>query len=139
MMKRSSGGHIMAIDDLQFAINNKEEAFTDVKLLKNENIRIPLRFAIVRGFFMQLIFESKLTQMHQAGLIEHYKRMYYDPKFLDLMEEEEEPNVLTVDHLSIGFHVFLLFVGVAIVAFVAEISWFVWRKFRGSNKVVPFV
>jgi len=88
---------------------------------------------------MQEFFEAKLLQMQEAGLIEHYKRKYYDPKYLDLMEEENEPKVLTIEQLSIGFQVFLLFAGASIAVFVIEIVKFKWQKHRDSKKVFPFV
>jgi len=136
---KNSSDHFMAIDDLQFAISNRQKFITGIKIMKNENIRIPLKFATVQGYFMEKLFESKLMQMQEAGLIEHWKRKYYDPKFLDLMEEEDEPKVLTLQHLSIGFQVFLLFTGLAIIVFVVETVKFKWHKNRNSTKVTAFV
>jgi len=138
-VKKSFGDHYMIIDDLQFAISNQKEAFTNVKILKNENIRVPLKFADVAGYFMEELFKAKLLQMQEAGLIEYWKRKYYDPKYLDLMEEEGEPKILTVEQLSIGFQVFLLFSGVAIAVFVIEIVKFKWQKQRDSRRVFPFI
>jgi len=134
-IKSSTGDHFMAIDDLQFARSNKNESITGVKLLKNQDYRVPLRFASVPGYNLHKVFEAKLMRMHEAGLIEHYKRQYYDPKYFDLMEEEDDPKVLTVEQLSIGFQVFLLFAGVAIVVFVVEIVKFKWQKHQNSKKV----
>jgi len=138
-VKNSSGEHFMIIDDLQFAISNQKKAFTGTKILKNENIRLPLKFAEVAGYFMHELFEAKLLQMQEAGLIEYWKRKYYDPKYLDLIPEEIEPKVLTVEQLSIGFQVFLLFSGAAIAVFVIEIVKFKWQKHRDSRRVFPFL
>jgi len=139
LVKNSSANHLMIIDDLQFAISNQKKAFTGAKFLKIENIRLPLKFAEVTGYFMHELFKAKLLQMQEAGLIEHYKRKYYDPKYLDLIPEEIEPKVLTVAQLSIGFQVFLLFSGVAIAVFVIEIVKFKWQKNRNSEKAFPYI
>jgi len=128
ILKNASGNNILAIDDLQFAISNKMQAFNDVKLLKNENHRIPLRFALVPGYFMQKLFEHKLMQMQEAGLIYYYQRRTIDSKYSDLLEEEDEPKVLSLSHLSIGFQAFLLFCCVAILVFVIEIVKFKIRR-----------
>jgi len=70
--------------------------------------------------------EAKTNFTLIAGLIDHYMQNYADRKFLDIIEEDEGPQKLTLGQLAIGFEATLLFL--AATFFVCEILWFNLKK-----------
>jgi len=118
----------MLIDDLTFIKFNKKYSFSGVKLLKNKIAPVTIPFAEVSCYFLRIAMQRKLKQMEVAGLIEFYMREYTDRRYLELMEKDEGPQKLRLDQLAIGFQAFLLFLGVAVIAFVFEILWFSLEK-----------
>jgi len=127
------------IDDLLFAIINKKVTFTNCKLLKNEGLRVLLNYGLIWEHFMQSLVESKLVRMQEAGLISYYMKSYIDYNYLELIPEPDEPRVLTLEQLSIGFYVFLLFSCLALIVFVIEVLYVKWKWIRDMSNVLPFV
>jgi len=118
----------MLIDDLTFIEFNKRHSFSGVKLLKNEIPPVAIPYAVATCYFLSISMQRKLKQMEVAGLIDFYMREYSNRKYLELIEEDEGPQKLRLDQLAIGFEAFLLFLGVAMVAFVFEILCFLLGK-----------
>jgi len=127
-VKTSRSEHFMLIDDLAFLAFNKKYEFSGVKLLKNQILSVRIPFAEMQCYFLSRSIELKLKQMEAAGLIDFYKLQYVETKYLELIEEDEEPKVFTLDQLAIGFEAFLLFIGVAAIVFAFELLWFSLEK-----------
>jgi len=129
VVKQSTNNdHILLIDDLAFIRLNEKNKFSGVKLLKNQLAPVRIPYAMVPCYFLHISMELKLKQMEVAGLIDFYMRKYSNQKYLELIEEDEGPKVFTLDQLAIGFQAFLLFLGVAAIAFVLEILVFSFEK-----------
>jgi len=111
----------MLIDDLTFIEFNKKHEVSGVKLIKNKLSPLKISYAKVSCYFLHISMERKLKQMEVAGLIGFYMREYSNRKYLELIEEEDEPKVFTLDQLAIGFEAFLLFLGAGAIVFVFEI------------------
>jgi len=120
--------HYLLIDDLAFIESNKKYEFSGVKLLKNKLAPVTIPYAEVHCYFLRISMQQKVKQMEVAGLIDFYMREYSDRKYLELIEEDDGPKVFTLDQLAIGFEAFLLFLGVATIAFVLEILLFSLEK-----------
>jgi len=118
----------MLIDDLAFIEFNEKYSFSGVKLLKNEMSPVAIPYVGVICYFLSISMQRKLKQMEVAGLIDFYMRKYTNRKYLELIEEDEGPQKLRLDQLAIGFEAFLLFLGVAVLAFVFEILCFLLGK-----------
>jgi len=138
-LKDLVGKEIVAIDDLLFAVINKISPFNNCKIVKDERLRVSLNYIFVSGHFMQSWFSSKLERMQEAGLIHYYIKRYIDYNYLELIPEPDEPRVLTLEQLSIGFYVFVLFSCLALIVFVFEVFHFKYKVIRDMSKVLPFI
>ncbi|CRK91813.1 CLUMA_CG005438, isoform A [Clunio marinus] len=61
---------------------------------------------------------TKLTQLREAGIMDHIKKPYYE---LYKEKPNNDPKILTMDDLSAGFVVFLVFLLISIASFLLEI------------------
>lgn len=81
------------------------------------------------------IFNEKIHQMHSGGLIYYLEKNYTNPKGLKNQPEEIGPQVLTMEHLEIGFLVCLCPMALSVLVFAGERTVFAIRNFFG-NKLI---
>jgi len=139
IVKQSKDDHLLLIDDLTFIEFTKLYNFTGIKLLRNKFSPTTIPFAVVPCYFLSKSIKLKLKQMEVAGLIDFYMRKFANRKYLELIEDDEGPNVFTLDQLAIGFQAFLLFLGVAAIIFVLEILLFCLSKLIGKVAIIVAV
>lgn len=72
-------------------------------------------------------FNRKIDRMISSGLIRHWYDEFYTRKSFKIKPEETGPEVLTMDHLGIGFLVCLIPLVLGIIAFVVELMS-LWGK-----------
>lgn len=82
-------------------------------------------FMLAPNSFMFDSLNRKVVQFVESGLAQKFVSKYFDTK---KVAELNGPKVLTLDHLSAGFFVWLACLVVAIVGFVCE---------RYSMKIIP--
>ena len=78
--------------------------------------------------FMHSTFKLKINQLIQAGFFDHWMELYMtDPSLIE-KEVEEDKIVLTIDHLSVGFTMWLGMLLIASIAFTIELVRFGLHK-----------
>ena len=77
-----------------------------------------LSFVFFNSSFLYKSFNKKLTQLVESGLAERYVNEFANPYPIE--NEDGGPVVLTFDHLSVGFQIWLLFLFVSFVSFLVE-------------------
>lgn len=65
-------------------------------------------------------FDGKIGDMISAGLFKHWIDIQVDPKGFQRIEEEEKPQVLTIDHFSICFEIWLISLSASVFTYVLE-------------------
>lgn len=87
-------------------------------LLDQAFFTIQAGFAIHREFYFNQQLNRKIVQALESGLMNHWKsEINIKPVILD----SSEPKVLTMDHLMIGFQVYVLCILICVIAFIWEI------------------
>lgn len=60
--------------------------------------------------------------MHSSGLIQYWINELFNPKGLKVKSEDIEPQVLTMEHVTVGFLVCLCPLASSIIIFIFEIA-----------------
>lgn len=67
------------------------------------------------------VFNEKSHQLLASGFIAHWEKILYDPKGLKKKHEAIGPQVLTMEHLKVGFLVCLCPLLLSVFAFLIEV------------------
>ena len=78
--------------------------------------------------------KCKINQLIEGGFFNHWLEPYLNDRSLVEKEEEDDRVVLTIDHLSVGFTIWLGMLLIAIMAFLAELVWFHFSKLVVHNR-----
>lgn len=108
---------------LLYFINNKlyRIGVSSILLLK-ENIGTIYYGIIFKPFnpFFDML-NIKFSKLFEAGLIKHWFSVKHNPKGFDHKLDNIGPEILTMDHLEIGFIVWLIPLAISIVVFAFEV------------------
>lgn len=111
----------VAVTAEEFAARNNEFIFGRSSLiLLKENIKTSYSCLVYKAESpFKKIFDIKLIQLHESGIIANLTSK------IDLIENSEKeigPEVLTMEHLEIGFLAWLVPLIISVVCFVFEIG-----------------
>lgn len=109
--------------------------FSSIEMLGGEQV-YSLPMAVMFPYFSPLFeaFNEKISLMLSNGLIDYWRYKLFSGERLKIKFDEIGPQVLTMDHLAIGFLFCLLPMTLSILAFVGEIVVFqVKSKFFASK------
>jgi hypothetical protein len=93
------------------------------------------------------VFNDLIHKLTSAGIIEQWVKSYFHPAGKFKVNDKIGPQVLTMDHLEIGFLVCLIPLILSLAAFIAEISagkvlkHLIWIKkmiFKAKTKIGNF-
>ncbi|CRK91816.1 CLUMA_CG005441, isoform A [Clunio marinus] len=101
-----------------FAVLNRNNLTTPIHTLDEIIAVAPRSMSFVANMELFKTFDEKLTQLREAGIMDHIKKPYYE---LYKEKPNNDPKVLTMDDLSAGFVVFLVFLLISIASFSLEI------------------
>ena len=91
------------------------------KKLLSHNIHVSLP---LKHNFLYSTFEWKIKQLVQGGFFNHWMDRYLSHPSVKAPEPEDNRVVLTMDHLSVGFTIWLGVLLIASIALVAELARF---------------
>jgi hypothetical protein len=116
-------------------INNQyRSGFSSLLILKSEirPINFGLMFAPFHPFYPT--FNKKISEMIEAGLTQYWIDNTIKPRGYQQNQEASKPEVLTLDHIEVCFLVWLVFLGLSCLVFVAEMAYFyIAKKKKQSN------
>lgn len=75
-------------------------------------------FVFPRNHFIPLVFERKIPQLVEAGITE---RILKEFEYSDRKSHDDKRKVLTIEHLSVGFKIWLLFLALSFGFFCLEL------------------
>jgi len=81
-------------------------------------------------------FNKKIMQMISNGIIEHWFRNVNNPTGLKRKIEEIGPQILTLDHLDVGFLMCLTVLGFSFLLFCAEL---IARRFDAWRENMTYI
>lgn len=65
-------------------------------------------------------FNKAISQLFEGGLTSFWRNYYYEKNKRNLLQPESEPKVFSMDHLAVGFYIWLGFLAVGSIAFLVE-------------------
>lgn len=66
-------------------------------------------------------FNEKIDEMLSSGIVEYWNKKLFNPSLVKRTEEEVGPQVLTMEHLEVGFISCLIFLILSIFVFLLEV------------------
>ena len=70
----------------------------------------------------RLTVEWKVTQLIRGGFFNHWMEPYLNHRSILERKEKEDKIVLTMEHLSVGFTIWLACLAITSIAFIAELT-----------------
>lgn len=118
---------LMEIDEtMNFIQNSYRSGFSSVQMLKEpiRSVFTGLNFRQFSPFYE--ILNEKILRLFAGGILQYVWNCRINPKGIKQLVEKIGPQVLTMDHIGIGFIFCSVSLSVAIIAFVVEITtpWF---------------
>lgn len=80
------------------------------------------------------IFNEKIHQLMDAGLISYWYNKMKNPSGITKKPDEIGPQVLTMDHVTVGFLVCLCPSIMSILMFVCEVAFFRWELWKITKR-----
>lgn len=94
---------------------------TQLKLLDQSFFTFQAGYEIHQNYYFTQQFNRKIVQTLESGLINYWKSKYEVKKD---KSDSSGPKVLSMNHLMIGFKIFLLCVLISVFIFISEIKYF---------------
>ena len=124
--QNSSFDGAMLYPELEMYLYNYKKAAKDkfhFNTLKEKMISYNVAVALPDSInFMHSTFELKINQLIQGGFFYHWIEHYMTDQSLIEKEVEEDKIVLTINHLSVGFTLWLGMLMFASIAFTIELA-----------------
>lgn len=113
------------IENLQL-ITKSVNLTTTLKILQQTYMTANVGFVTVKNHFLNHQIDKKVMQALESGLMDYWR---HKQDLEPIMEPPAEPQVLTVEHLAIGFKIFAICLAIAVLVFVLEhvLQWIVNR------------
>ena len=127
MTQDSSHNMAMVYNDLDlFLLNYKENLEDKISFIKLDQKVVSYNKAIwlPHHHLIYSTFKKKINQLIEGGFFNHWMNPYFSHQ--SILDEEivDDKVVLTMDHLSVGFTIWLGILFIATVAFAAEFVHF---------------
>lgn len=120
----------MIITNLNFIkLRSEPNGVANVKVLNELVMEVPRGLMFPRFHVLYEPFSRKLDQLFQAGIVQRLVQSYYN---FNMAQITKGPKVLTIEHLALGFQVWLFFLMISTIAFIAEILF----SLRGQAKEI---
>ena len=78
--------------------------------------------------FLHSTFKWKVTQLIQGGFFNHWMEPYLNHRSIVEKELDENKIVLTMEHMTVGFTIWLAFLTISSIAFIVELTRFKCRN-----------
>lgn len=91
-------------------------------ILKETILNVPSAFSFYQYNMFYETFNRRIEQMLSNGVIQRMTADYENPKLYKLRPEEIGPQVLTLDHIGVGFLVCLIPMSFAVIVFAIEVN-----------------
>ena len=135
-LQSSSCKHFVIFNELALSMLNYKKEPKDRltfhqldKKLFSHNIHVSLP---LKSNFLYSTFDWKITQLVQGGFFNHWMDRYLSHPSVKAPEPEDNRVALTLDHLSVGFIIWLGMLLIATVAMITELVRFkLANYFRG--------
>ena len=130
--QNSSFNGAVIYPELQMYLHNYKKAVKDqfyFHTLKEKMISYNIAVAIPDSYnYLHSTFKLKINQLIQGGFFDHWMELYMtDPSLIE-KEVEDDKIVLTIDHLSVGFTLWLGMLLIASTTFTIELVRFSLHK-----------
>lgn len=73
-------------------------------------------------------FNSKICQLFEAGIISLHHKIYVNPKGIERVAEPIDTQVLSMEHLGVGFLIYLSSLAISFIVFLGEITFSYFKK-----------
>lgn len=109
---------------------------TSLALLKDSTYKTYFRSITFRPYHPYFeMFNEKIGELISGGILQHLYRKKLNPKSQFFVEENIGPQILTMEHLEMGFAICLIPLTKAIIAFIFELllGFLKMRKSKSLN------
>jgi len=120
-LNSSRSESILIADTFKVIVHNKNNVNATFIIMKERIMSFHGGIATFLVPFLTATIRSVVLQLTENGLIDHWLAEMYDFKHLRPVPEPKEPEVLTLEHLAIGFKLFGIAVAFCIAVFVIEV------------------
>jgi len=111
--------------------------FTNYKLLDQSPISAHEGMVLVLGHPINEAINNKITALLESGIMDYW---ITNATYLKAEKEDLGPQVLTLDHLFIGFVIWLIALAFAVVVFLIEVVCHNFKQRSNATRVIkPFV
>lgn len=132
--------------DLSMIHNNHykyyRSGFSSIKILEGSSTLSSnsISFRAFNPFFEH--FNKVSGDLATGGILIHWESMMLNPRGLKMKVEEIGPQVLTMEHLMFGFHIYLVALAISTAMFLVEVALNCVKKYsmkEKNKKMVGFV
>jgi len=116
-----------------------KSGFKDSKVLEETFLSTAEGYCLILGHPLNEAINEIISVLIETGIINHWiSETYHQLKAKHFLDLETGPQVLTLNHLFIGFVIWLIALAFAVVVFVIEIIFQCWKRRSNVTRVLPF-
>jgi len=123
---------ILIADAHQIINYNEQHPDAPLLVLKERIVSLLEGISGLDARFLTTILKDSMERFKESGIPDKIFREAFDFSQLDPPEAEKEPEVLTLEQVTIGFKLVGICFGVAIAAFVIEL--FAWKPLKKQQE-----
>lgn len=124
----------LMIDTNGFVKNKEREGKLRLKFIDEKVMTFHMGIIFDRHSFLHFAFNEKIKKLKESGILETF--IFFNSKhrarYSKEIGEVTEPAVLTMDHLSTGFLIWIIMLFIALVVFAFELGVYwgqkLWRS-----------
>lgn len=130
----ASLGYSYFVDELLNTQENYRSGVTSILTLKEtvNSFHTGVYFQPFDPFLEH--YNKFLEEIQNTGLLSYWYYLVLNPKGLKMKLDEIGPQVLTMEHLMVGFQVWFSALMTSVIAFIAEIGWKCLKSFMSKPR-----
>jgi len=117
----STTNQTLIVDTFRVIEHNSKHPEAPLKILKERILTFDVGFDTVSSPYLEPFYRYLIERYTENGVLMHWIRNWRDFKSLLPAAAEKEPEVLTLDHLGVGFQLYLFSLGAAATIFTVEV------------------
>lgn len=119
-------------------LNNNfyHHGFSSLGLLEEVYLTVPI--SVMFHFYSPLFepFDERIHQLQSSGLISYWYELESNDRGLKFKASDIGPQVLTMDHVTVGFMVCLVPLVLSLLTFLIELAVFKLKEMFRSLKII---
>jgi len=117
----STTNQTLIADTFRVIEHNSKHPETALKILKERILTFDVGFDTVSSPYLEPFYRYLIERYIENGVLMYWIENWRDFKNLRPAAAEKEPEVLTLDQLSVGFQLYLFSLGAAATIFTVEV------------------